>query len=265
MQVIKNPFEMIWRNRFLLGNTTWVELKTLYAGSVLGVAWLIIGPLLLLSIYAVVYAFIFRVRPEQLSVGEYVLYVFAGLVPFLAFSGGLTQGALALVNNRLMLLSTVFPPDLIPLRQVIIGSVSLPVGLCILLVADTVFGKTSVYSLMTIPVIFLQIMFVAGISWVLSLLTLVLRDIQQILQYVTIVLLISTPIAYTPDMIPEKLRVLMYANPLYYFTTSFQYMLTYDRLPPLPILGMVVVISFVSFFGGYFAFQKAKARFYDYI
>lgn len=265
MRIINNPFDMIWRNRYLLSHTTWVELKTLYAGSVLGVAWLVIGPLLLLSIYAVVYAFIFRVRPEQLSVAEYVLYVFAGLVPFMAFSGGLVQGAMSLASNRLMLLSTVFPPDLLPLRQVIIGSVSLPVGLALVLVADAVFGQVSVYSLLTLPVIILQIMFLSGLAWVLSLLTLVLRDIQQILQYVTIVLLVITPIAYTPDMIPHKMQILMYLNPLYYFTACFQYMLSYDTLPPLPVLTMAVVISFVSFFGGFWAFQKAKASFYDYV
>src|SRR5262249_44908314 len=156
-------------------------------------------------------------------------------------------------------------PDLLPLRSVITASVSLPVGLIIVLLADTWFGEASVMSLMILPIMVMQIMFLSGIAWVLSLLTLVMRDIQQILQYVTIMLLIVTPIAYTPDMIPEKMQLFVYLNPLYYFTAGFQYVLSYDSLPPFIVMAGMIVLSLGSFCGGYWAFQKAKTKFYDYI
>lgn len=265
LDFLSAPILSIWKNRYLLSHTTLIELRTTYAGSLLGMAWLVIGPALLLAIYAIVYSFIFKVQPENLSRADYILYVFSGLVPFLAFSTALTQGAMALAGNRTIMLSTVFPPDLLPLRSVVIGSVSLPVGIAIVFGADAIFGTPSWSSLLIFPVIILQIMFLTGIAWVLSLLMLVIKDIQQILQYVSIVLLILTPIAYTPDMIPQKLKMVMYFNPLYYFTTCFQYLITYNTLPPADIVAGTVIITMISFYGGYWTFQKVKAIFYDYV
>ena len=265
MDFFLSPIKNIWKNRFLIYHTTLIELRTTYAGSILGLFWLVIGPALLLGIYAVVYGFIFRVRPEQLEVSEYILYVFSGLVPFLAFSAALTQGAMALASNKTIMLSTVFPPELLPFRAVLIGSVSLPVGLAIIFISDFILGNPSLISFMLIPVILLQIMFLSGIAWILSLFTLVLKDIQQILQYISILLLIATPIAYTPDMIPEKLKLISWLNPLHYYTASFQQIITYDRMPPVSILTGAAILSFISFYGGYWTFQRVKARFYDYV
>jgi lipopolysaccharide transport system permease protein len=262
---IAAPIISIWQNRKLLLHTTIIELKTTYAGSVLGLAWMAIGPALLLGIYAVVYSFIFKVKPEMLSPSEYIIYVFCGLVPFLAFSASLTQGAMSLASNRTIMLSTVFPPELLPLRSVIIGSISLPIGLLIIFGADIFYGEVSWTSLLVFPVIIMQIMFLSGISWILSLMTLVLKDIQQILQYVSIVLLVLTPIAYTPDMIPQKLKMVSYLNPLYYYAASFQYLITYNQIPPIEIIIGLFVLTFTSFFAGYTIFQKIKAGFYDYV
>lgn len=259
------PILLIWNNAYLLGRTTIVELRTQYAGSIFGLLWVVLGPVILLSIYTAVYAFIFRVRPETLSVGEYILYVFSGLVPFLAFSASLMQGAMSLTSNRQILLSTVFPPDLLPLRAVLIASLILPIGMALVVFGDIIFGHASLVTLLVIPVMILQIMFLSGVAWVLSLLTIVMRDIQQLLQYATIMLLVVTPIAYTPDMIPAKLKLLMYVNPLSYFTASFQYILSYDTLPPIEILSGLIVLSLLSFYTGFGLFQKIKTSFYDYV
>lgn len=259
------PFQLIGKNFYLLWHTTLVELKTQYAGSLFGLAWVVLGPMLLLAIYTAIYAVIFRVRPATLSVEEYVLYVFSGLVPFLAFSASLTQGAMSLASNRQILLSTDFPPDLLPFRAVLIASIVLPVALVIVVIGDAVFGHASMATLLVIPIIILQTMFLSGVAWVLSLLTIVLRDIQQVLQYVTIMLLVVTPIAYTPDMIPGKMKILMYVNPLSYYTTSFQYALSYDRLPPVEFMLGGVFLAFASFYSGFWLFQKIKMSFYDYV
>ena len=264
-RILSDPFRLIFSNLYLLARTTLVELKTQYAGSLFGLFWVVLGPVLLLGIYTAIYAFIFRVRPEALSVEEYILYVFSGLVPFLAFSASLTQGAMSLAANRQILLSTVFPPDLLPLRAVLIASIILPVGLFMVVIGDTIFGHFTWHSLLIIPLLILQTMFLSGVAWVLSLLTIVMRDIQQILQYVTIMLLVVTPIAYTPDMIPNKLKMVMYLNPLSYYTTSFQYVLSYDALPPTEIWIGALVLALSSFYCGYWLFQKIKMSFYDYV
>ncbi len=259
-----DPYKRAWRFRRILIQTTVVEIKRTYAGSILGLLWVFLGPLLLLCLYAVIYAVVFRVRPVSMTLSEYILYIFSGLVPFLAFSMSLTAGSLSLSTNKAVLLNTVFPADLIPLRSVLVASVSLPAGLAIVFVADFFLSTPSLTLLFVPLVVVLQIMFVVGLVWILSLLTLLIRDIQQILIYVTIFLLIITPIAYTQDMIPAQLKLIMYLNPLFYYVVSYQSLIIGNQMPPADILIVGLISSLLMFSGGFWLCQKAKEVFYEY-
>src|SRR5262245_42996166 len=166
---IAEPFQAAYRSRDILARTTWVEIKSAYAGSVLGVIWVILGPLLMLSVYAITYAVIFKVRLTTMSTAEYVLYVFCGIVPFLAFAQSLSNGTLSLSSNRAVMLHTVFPAAMIPLRSVLVGSTGMFTGAVILLVADIALSKPS-FTFALIPLVMLfQLMFTTGLCWLLSL------------------------------------------------------------------------------------------------
>lgn len=258
------PFILIARYRDILCRTTWSELRSTYAGSALGIAWVLLGPIFLLTVYALVYAVIFRVRPTGMTVTEYILYVFSGLVPFIAFATAMTQGALSLNANKQVLLNTVFPAELIPFRSVLVASASLPAGVIILFFGDLLFSKLTFSFLLVPMVIIFQIMFLAGLSWVLSLLTLLVRDIQQVLIYITMLLLVITPIAYTPNMIPAQLKVLMYGNPLFYYVTSYQSLILLNRLPSLDVIIVGITMSILIFSGGFMICRRVKPVFYDF-
>lgn len=265
MSFLLDPYRRFWAFRSLFWRTSLIEMRTSYAGSVLGLAWMVIGPVLLMSIYTLVYTVIFRIRPESMTVYDYILHVFSGLLPLLAFSTAITNGAISLSANKQVLLNTVFPSELVPLRSAVIGAAILPIGLAIVLVAAMLRGKVDV-TLLLVPVVFLlQLLFQAGIAWLLSLITLVLRDVQHILQYVTIVLLVITPIGYTTDMIPHRLKVILYFNPLYYFVESYQQLIVFNRLPDMWILAVCAVQSLLVCSFGYWVFQRAKRAFYDYV
>jgi len=263
-RVLLLPFEAIWRHRAILINTSINEIRNQFAGSVLGSVWIVIGQFCVLVIYATMYVAIFRVRPADMSVYEYILYVFCGLTSFVPFSTALSAGTLSLVSNRAVLLNTVFPAELIPLRTVLVASASMPAGLVILALADALLSQMSWTTLLVPIVMILQVMFIAGLVWVLSLAALVVRDIQHIIQYAVMMLVVITPIAYTPSMVPEALKVVIYINPLSYFVISFQYLIILDRLPELPIVVPMLVLSVGMFVLGYTTVRRAKGAFYDY-
>jgi lipopolysaccharide transport system permease protein len=227
-------------------------------------AWVFLGPVLMLAVYALVYAVIFRVRPPGMSVEEYVLYVFCGLVPFLAFASSLTAGAMSLAANRQLLLNTVFPAELIPVRSVLVATATMPFSVIIIVAAQMLLGNISLKFFMVPVVMTFELMFIIGLSWVLSLLTLLLRDIQQILAYLTMILLVITPIAYTPDMVPGQLKLLMYFNPLFYYVVSFQSLVILDAFPAPKIMAIGTTISFMLFTCGYWICTRARQAFYDY-
>jgi lipopolysaccharide transport system permease protein len=258
------PFTAIWTHRKILLKTAAVEIRGLYAGSLLGSFWVVLGPVFFLGLYTLIYTLIFKIQPAAMGQREYILYIFSGMVPFLAFGSALSAGSTSLAANKQILLNTVFPAEMIPLRSVLVASVVLPVGLLLVIAADIVLGRPSPMLLLIPVVMLLQIMFVTGVVWVLSLLNLLVRDIQQLLAYVTMILLVITPIAYTPDMAPGQLRFIMYLNPLFYFVTSYQSLIVLGQLPPWKIVAIAAALGLSSCMAGYWAWQRGKQMFYEY-
>jgi len=229
-----------------------------------GTFWLVFGQIVVLGIYTLSYVVIFKIRPADMTVYQYILYVFCGLTSFLAFSGSVSAGTLSLASNRSVLMNTVFPAELIPLRAVLVASAGMPVGAMILLAVDLAYGQVT-WHVVLIPIIMLlQVLFVTGLTWILSLLALVFRDLQYIIYYSIMMLMFITPIAYTPQMMPDSLGFLIGVNPAAYFVINFQYIIMLDRLPPANMMISMVVISLTMFIVGYAVCRRVKGSFYDF-
>lgn len=248
----------------MLFQTVRIALRQRYAGTAFGLAWLVFGPMLLLAIYSAVYLVVFRIRPANMEAGVYVLYIFSGLVPLINFSQGLTQGAISLAADRSVLLSTVFPPELVPMREVLGSFVTTCIAVGLVLAGGLFMGKVSWAWLLVPVVLVLLTMFLAGLTWILALANLVLKDIQQVLTYVTIILLVASPIAYTPDMLPDALRLLIYFNPLAYYIVALQSLIVLGSLPDWPIVLGMLAFSGASLMLGAHVFSRAKTVFFDY-
>jgi len=247
-----------------LWNTTVGELRQRYAGSVMGLFWLGLSPMLLMAFYSFVYLMVFRERPAAMTGYEYVLYMLAGLIPFLGLSEALAVGATSLSFNKAILLNTVVPSELVPVRAVLVSQATTAVGLTLTVFVALFMGKLS-WTMLLVPIVWLlQVMFVTGIVWVLSLASLVFRDIQQSLSFVTMALLIVTPIAYTADMVPPALRGIVYVNPLSYFVFAFHDLIVFGQAPRVGMVSIMVVLALLSYGVGFCVFQRAKKAFFDY-
>src|SRR5262249_3987430 len=123
----------IYEYRRLLVAITRVELAKRHAGSVLGLAWVVLQPALLLSVYLFVYMVVFPVKLQNFSEWEFVLYVFCGLVPYLGFMEALTTGALSIKQNIHLVKNVMLPIELIPVRTVLVGMASQLVSIVLVL------------------------------------------------------------------------------------------------------------------------------------
>jgi lipopolysaccharide transport system permease protein len=253
----------LYRHRVLEGVIH--DVRQRYIGSVFGSLWAVLYPLLQLSIYAVLYTMIFKVRPPGLTEFGYVVLVFSGLVPLMAFSEALLAATSSLSTNKNLLLNTVFPADLIPLRAALAAQVTSLIALGITLVAGFALGRTSWQAVLLVPIFWvLLLMFTMGVGWIFSLLALVARDIQYGLGLVTMLLFVLSPFAYTPEMVPAALKPIIYLNPLSYFVLTFQQLICYGTWPDPIAAGGAVVLALGSFFLGFTVFQRAKYVFFDY-
>lgn len=249
----------------LLWRVTWNDVRTRYAGSLFGLAWFILSPLLILGVYGVVYVFIFRVSVPGLTPVRYLLYIFAGLVPFLATSEALSLGVGSVVANRSVLNNTVFPIDLAPAKAVLSSQGVMTVGMTIVVLGAALTGSLA-WTCLLLPVLWtLHALALLGVVWILSLLNVVFRDLQNIVNILLMIMLVASPIAYTPNMVPAVMKPLLVLNPLAYFLVTYQRILVLGEPPSAAEAAVVTLLSLGLFaLGGWF-FTHSKRVMIDYV
>ena len=157
----------LFTNARLLVAITRVELSKKYAGSVLGAAWLILQPALLLSVYLFVYLVVFKIRFPGFSRLDYVLYVFCGLVPYMGTIDAITLGSVSIKQNIHLVKNVMLPIELVPVRAVLVASATQAVGLSVVILLSALNGSLTLHVLW-LPIIWvLQILMLFGVVWIL--------------------------------------------------------------------------------------------------
>lgn len=224
-------------------------LRARTTGNVLGVLWLVLYPLFFLLMYATVFVHILNVRLPGLGTDLYILIIFSGLVPFLAFAEAFASGSTSIVANRGLLRNTLFPIELVVARDVIVGHASMSIGMVFVWVAAAFLGHLH-WTHLFIPAIYLlQIMMVIGLVWITSTLTVFFRDLQQAIPIITLFLMLVSPIAYTDEMVPEGMKALLWINPLAHLMRLYRTCLLRGSFPFGEFLVIAMAAVFLFFIG----------------
>jgi lipopolysaccharide transport system permease protein len=216
---------------------TWRQIKAKFSQTILGLGWTIITPLVLLSVYSVVYSQIFRaewIKPDG-STGDYALFIFSGLVVF-TFAADVINSSTNLVkSNSVLVRRTSVNLAILPIVNVLSASFFLAVSL--IPFAVYLFWQEGIPPLTSlffpIPFIVLAI-FLLGISYVLSALSVYFQDLQQLVPLLVTVLLFLSPVFYSITQLPEALQnVVLNLNPLAPVIEAFRDLIFYGNLPSL--------------------------------
>ncbi len=250
-----------WR---VLWALTMVETRRKYAGSVLGMLWYPLYSMLLLASYCFLYLVVFRLRFKEFGSYEYVLFVFAGLIPYLGFSEAVATSAQSVRQNLGLLRNAVFPIEFVPMKFVGASLVGLCSSLALLMImaAPTRFMGPHVLYL---PVAILELTtFCVAIGWILSAVTVLLPDVGQIVNIALLLLMFVSPVGYSIDMVPERLRFVVFLNPLTYLIEAFRYALLGLRDVPLWVDGAFALACAAAAAGAGAFFKRLSPMFGDY-
>lgn len=257
---IKNLF----RIRFMIKAMAIRELKVTYVGSFFGFFWAVINPLSQILIYGVVFGYFLKGKPPpEYGTDSYFLYLVAGLIPwqFFAQTIGSSSGVLLSYRN-LIKRAAGFPSEVLPIVTVISNVISQAVSIILLFII--VIGFTHSISpnmfLVFVYLFFISIICV-GIGWILSSLTVFLRDIPQVIGLILTGMFFFTPIFYSPSIVPPKILFVMKFNPMYHVIEGYRLAVLGDKFLPLPDFGYLVIVSLAIFGAGGVMFRKLKPEF----
>lgn len=267
----KSPVSMlsiVWNNRSLFKALLYRDIVGRYKGSVLGILWSIITPLVMLAVYTFVFSTVFQSRWQEGSDSrvEFSLVLFCGLIIFNIFSESVNRASNIVVENVNYVKKVVFPLEILPL--IIVGSAVFNAisSFIILLLAYWIVVDTPSYTVLYAPIVVIPFLFVIlGLCWFLASLGIFLRDIGQFVSILTLLTLFMSPIFYPARLIPAEYQGIMILNPLLPIIEQFRNVMYWQKEPDFYLLSTYFGIAFVFAWLGYCWFQITKRGFADVV
>lgn len=261
------------RSRELLANLTLRELRGRYKRSVLGWGWSLLNPLSSMIIYSLVFGFLLKVRfPDGSPSGlkAYGVSLLCGLLAWNFFS--LTVGASmgSLIGNASLIKKAAFRREAVVLATVGAQLMTFLIEISLLSIVVLAFYRRMIlpWLLLALVLVVLLVAFTTGIALIFSSLNVYFRDLQHLWTLTAQLLFYASPVVYpVKGYVDVKLRGsrmwlrwIYEANPIGAFIQSFRNLLYDFRMPPGGRLAYIVIISFVSLFGGLRVFARLDRR-----
>ena len=251
--MIKN----LYNYRELLKSNVKKEIRGKYKGSFLGVLWSFINPLLQVAVYAIVFPYIMRVQTSN-----YLQYLIIGIIPWTFFVTAINQGMITVRMNGGIIKKVYFPREILPISVVVSGMVNFFISCLIILLFCVGGGLGISWHLVLIPIIaLLQFFITLGLILALSAINIYIKDTEYIVQFILNMLFYATPILYPATLFPERLRWILYLNPISGIVECYRDIFMNHTMPSLNTLLYLVIIAAILFFVGLVIFRKLEKGF----
>jgi lipopolysaccharide transport system permease protein len=264
-----SPVHMVttmWRYRELIVRLAKREIAARVQGSVLGLLWLAIVPLAMLSVYTFAFTVVFKARwsVENNSSTHYAMLLFAGLLLFNVFSETINRAPGLLVENASYVKKVVFPLEILPVVTLLAALCNFVIGFLLLCVFyGFVFGVPPITSVLFPLVLVPLCLLTLGVGWLLASLGVFLRDIRHIVGILLTMLMFLSPIFYPVTAVPEQFRPLLYLNPLSIILEEGRGLLFFAQWPDWKMWAISMATSAIIAWLGFAWFSATRRGFAD--
>lgn len=254
-----NIFKELYQYREMIASMVKRELKGRYKGSVLGVLWSFLNPLLQLGVYTIVFSYIMRSGIE-----DYYLFLFVALIPWMFFSSSITIGSSCVRAQKEMVNKIYFPREILPISVATSQLVNMLYAFIVVFVVLLISGKgISFKALIYLPfVMMIEYFLVLGITFLVAAITVYFRDLEYITGILVMAWQFLTPVMYSIDMVPEGIfRKIFELNPMTPIIVNYREIL-YDKVQPtIRYMGIGTVYSVMFLIVGFWVFRQMQKRF----
>jgi homopolymeric O-antigen transport system permease protein len=251
------------RYRELFANLFRRDLQAKYKGSLLGVFWSLLNPLVLLGVYLLVFGLIF---PSKIP--HYALYLLSGLACWIFFATSVQTAARSLIDSAELIKKVRFPRQLVALSMVATQAVTFGVMLVVLIVLSLVFvpdARATVWLAIPLAAVFVGL--VAGLALIAACLNVLFRDVEHVLAAALLPWFFVTPILWSSQTLGDRagrheglLRVLHWVNPVAPPVFAIRDAIWSGRAPRLGDVVYLVVAAALALVLGALVFSSVDDR-----
>lgn len=253
-----NPLKELWAYREFIRNLVVRDLKVRYRNSILGFAWSLLNPLLMMIVFTVV----FSVLLGQ-SNPLYPIFILVALLPWNFTASSVIGGVNSIVGNAHLVKRVYFPREILPASLVLSNFVNFALALPMLFVLKLILGSAFSPYILLLPVfMILQTLFLVGIAFIVSGLNVYFRDTEVIVDVFMLAWFFLSPIVYNmEDLSPTNSAILYWVNPMASLISSYRLIL-YNNAPPDALFLIRTIITCVATLViGYVFFRRVAPNF----
>ena len=264
----------VWRplwhlpKRFdLILSLTKRELAARYRGSVLGIVWAVLTPVVMIAIFTIIFAGIFKARfGASSSQWDYALYLFCGLLPWNAFQETLQLSSTTIVSHANLVKRVVFPLETLPVSLSFAAATNQMFGTLALILAAILLRGELHATILFLPLLVIPQLFATfGAAWLIASLGVFVRDIVQGITLILMAWMYLTPIIYPETLVPDRYKTLVSLNPFTPLVRNYRRIILEGSLPDWRGLAYFTAFAMVSFLFGYWWFARTRKNFADVI
>ncbi len=254
------------KNRFILKQLVTKDFKRKYRRSVLGIAWSVLNPLMMMVIMSIVFSFVFRADIEN-----YPLYLILGNITFSFMSESTSQALMSFLDAAPLLKKVRVSRFVFPVQKVLFALVNFTFSLVAVALVMLWFRVVPTWHIIWLPVcLFLLVLFCSGIGLIVGSLAVFFRDVVHLWSVVLTAWTYLTPIFWVPTQLvsngaPAWVMSIVELNPMYGFVTFMRDIFLWNQNPSVQTLALCAIWALVMLSIGVFVFRKTQHKFILYI
>ena len=254
------------KNRFILKQLVTKDFKRKYRRSVLGIAWSVLNPLMMMIVMSVVFSFVFRADIEN-----YPLYLILGNITFSFMSESTSQALMSFIDAAPLLKKVRVSRFVFPVQKVLFALVNFTFSLVAVALVMLWFRVVPTWHIILLPVcLFLLVLFCSGIGLIVGSLAVFFRDVVHLWSVILTAWTYLTPIFWVPTQLaangaPAWVMSIVELNPMYGFVTFMRDIFLWNQNPSMQTLGLCVIWSVIMLGIGILVFRKTQHKFILYI
>lgn len=254
------------KNHFLLHQLIVRNVAMRYRGSLLGLFWSFVQPLMMLCVYTFVFGCVFKARwgVENETNSAFAVIMFCGVVFYTLFSESILSNCSVILANPNYVKKVIFPLELLPFAQVcstfLVGLVWI---LLLFLGVVFIYGNLS-WNMLFMPLLLLPLfLLTCGISYFVASLSVYIRDTPYVVGVLLQIMFFMTPIFYRVEAVPERYRLPLQLNPMTLIIDEARKVFIYGAPLNWYLWAISMIVSLAAYHLGFAWFYKTKRGFAD--
>jgi lipopolysaccharide transport system permease protein len=253
----------LWAYRELIYFLTWRDIKVRYKQTTIGVAWALLQPLAMMTVFTLLFGKLAKLPSEGVP---YPLFAFAALLPWQLFSRTISESTNSLVTDQRLITRVYFPRIIVPLATTLAAMADFAIATALLVALMVIYGFFPGTAVLWLPVlVVLMLMTALGVGFWLSALNVEYRDVMYTVPFLNQFWFFVTPVVYSSSLVPEPWRVLYGLNPMVGVVEGFRWALLGVGEGPSPMLAVSTLIAITLFVSGIAWFHRREHTFVDAI